>query len=76
MPVASWKPEEYRRLVERLKAARLEAGLSQVQVAEALGVPQQHVSRVELGERRVDPTELAELARLYGKPLAYFLEEG
>lgn len=76
MPVASWRPEEYRRLVERLKAARLEAGLSQVQVAEALGVPQQHVSRVELGERRVDPTELAELARLYGKPLGYFLEEG
>lgn len=74
--MASWRPEAYRRLVERLKAARLAAGLSQVQVADALGVPQQHVSRVELGERRVDPTELAELARLYGKPLGYFLEEG
>jgi hypothetical protein len=30
---------------------------------------------MELGERRLDPVELARLAAVYGKPAAWFLEE-
>jgi hypothetical protein len=30
---------------------------------------------MELGERRLDPVELARFAALYGKPVAWFLEE-
>jgi hypothetical protein len=28
---------------------------------------------VETGERRIDPTELEKFARLYGKPITFFL---
>ena len=67
-------PEEYRRFLERLKAARLEAGLTQVEVAKRLRKPQSFVSKFETGERRVDFVELVHLAGIYGKPPSYFLE--
>lgn len=63
----------YRRLLSQLKQARLEAGLTQVQVAAALGQPQSFVSKCESGERRVDVVELERFAELYGKPLSFFL---
>lgn len=73
--VASRHPERYRRLLKRLRDARLKAGLTQTAVAERLGVPQNFVSKVERGERRIDPTELEELARLYGKRISFFFDE-
>ena len=72
--MATRHPERYRRLLERLRQARSEAGLSQVAVAATLGVEQKFVSRIETGERRIDPVELQELADLYGKPFQFFLE--
>lgn len=73
--MATRHPDRYRRLLERLRDARHEAGFTQVDVAERFGVPQNFVSKVERGERRIDPTELAEFAELYGKPYEYFLDE-
>ncbi len=67
-------PEEYRRFLEKLKAARIDAGLTQVEVAKLLKRPQSFVSKFESGERRVDPIELRHLAQLYGKSAAYFLD--
>jgi transcriptional regulator with XRE-family HTH domain len=46
--------------------------MSQDEAAAALGVYQKYISKVELGERRIDPIELKELAELYGKPLDFF----
>ena len=63
----------YQYLVTRLKAARADAGLSQTQVAEILDTTQTFVSKVERGERRIDPVELSEFAALYGRELGYFL---
>lgn len=65
---------EYQSMLRRLRTARKEAGLTQVQVAERVGRPQSYVSKLETGERRLDPIELRELARLYGKPVGYFLD--
>ena len=48
--------------------------MSQEVVAAELGVPQKYVSRIETGERRIDPIELQEFAELYGKPIQFFLE--
>lgn len=59
----------YRKFLERLRAARLEAGLTQVEVAQRLGKPQSFVSKSENGERRVDAVEFADLAALYGKAM-------
>ena len=64
----------YRRFLERLREARLTAGLKQVAVARALGKPISYTSKCELGERRVDFVELVAFARLYRKPLGYFAD--
>jgi len=47
--------------------------LTQDQVASALAKPQSFVSKSENGERRVDILELTDFARLYGKPLEFFI---
>jgi transcriptional regulator with XRE-family HTH domain len=47
--------------------------MTQEHVAKELDRPQSFVSKVETGERRIDPTELQTFARLYGKPITYFL---
>jgi transcriptional regulator with XRE-family HTH domain len=59
-------------MVERLKQARQDAGLTQAQAAERLGKPQSYVSKVERAERRIDPPELARFAAIYGKPIGWF----
>jgi transcriptional regulator with XRE-family HTH domain len=69
----SFHSSRYRAFLRLLKQARLEAGLTQVEVSAALGRPQSFVSKCESGERRVDVIELGEFAKLYRKPVAFFL---
>jgi len=64
---------EYQYLLARLRKARGEAGLSQVEVAKALRRPQSFVTKCEVGERRIDPIDLQRFAQLYHKPFSYFL---
>ena len=59
--------------LRQLRAARVQAGLTQAGVAKSLGVPQSWVSKSEVGERRVDIVELEQFAAIYGKPLSWFL---
>jgi transcriptional regulator with XRE-family HTH domain len=66
---------EYHAFLRRLRAARKEAGLSQVDVAKAMRRPQSWVSRCESGERRVDVIELQSFARLYKRPILYFVPD-
>lgn len=67
--------KKYKKFLQLLKAARLEAKLTQKAVAARLKVPQSYISKCESGERRVDIIELLEFARIYQKPLAYFVDE-
>lgn len=62
-------------MVERLRQARQEAGMTQEAVAEFFGRPQSFVSKVESGDRRIDPVELCHFADLYQKPLIFFLPD-
>ncbi len=64
---------EYRYLLKRLREAREKSGLTQIQVAKALGRPQSFVTKCELGERRIDPIDPQRFARLYRRPLTFFL---
>jgi len=64
----------YKEFLSKLRKARTEAGLTQKQVAELLQKPQSYVSKSESGERRIDVVELTEFARIYNKPLDYFVE--
>ena len=66
--------KEHQKIVERLKKARLEAGLGQVEVAGKLGRTQSYVSKIESGQRRFDVLQLKEFAKLYKKPIDYFIE--
>lgn len=58
-----FRDERYREVIERLKRQRQELGLSQQALAQRLGLHKQFISRVELGERRLDFVEFADLAR-------------
>ena len=55
------------------QTAREAAGLTQAEVAAALGVSATFVSKVESGERRVDVVELGEMCRVYGVDLIALL---
>ena len=66
--------KDHRYIVERLKTARLEAGLDQAQVAKVLGKTQPYISKMEAGQRKVDVVTLKEFVRIYKKPLDYFLK--
>lgn len=63
----------YQRMLARLREAREASGMTQVQVAERLGKPQSYVSKVENGERRIDPVELQRFAELYRWDVGWFL---
>lgn len=65
---------EYQRLTQRLRDARLDAGLTQIDAGEKLKKPQSYISKVERGERGVDAIELAEFAKAYKKPMDYFVK--
>jgi len=58
----------------RLRLARGLLGLSQVQVAKALGVSFQAVQKYERGEIRVSASRLLQASRLVGQPLEFFFE--
>lgn len=61
-----FRDDRYRAVIERLTARRKELELTQSQLAERLRLHKQFVSRVELGERRLDFVELADYARALG----------
>ncbi|MDK9358651.1 MULTISPECIES: helix-turn-helix domain-containing protein [Lelliottia] len=64
--MASVYSDEYQRVINALKTARKERGITQAQLAEALGKPQSFIAKVESGERRLDVVEFVHLARLVG----------
>jgi transcriptional regulator with XRE-family HTH domain len=53
-------------LVDLIASARKRAGLSQAQVARALGRHQPFIATLESGQRRIDVVELIELAEAIG----------
>ena len=63
----------YRRMLRRLREARVQAGLTQVEAAAALRKPQSFVSKCESGERRIDVIELEDFATLYRRQVNFFL---
>lgn len=65
---------EYKNVVKKLQYARKEAGFTQIDVAQKLKKPQSYVSKIERGERRVDVAELSILAKIYKKPLGFFVK--
>jgi transcriptional regulator with XRE-family HTH domain len=65
----------YDAFLGRLVAAREEANLTQREVSAKMGMSHSFLSKCETGDRRVDVIEFLQLAKLYSKPLAFFLIE-
>ncbi|OIN10191.1 transcriptional regulator [Shewanella algae] len=57
---------EYRRLIEWLKAARIERGLTMRDLAAELGVPHSYVGKVEQCERKLDVLEFVQYCESLG----------
>jgi transcriptional regulator with XRE-family HTH domain len=55
---------EYQLVIKILRDARIEKGITQAKLAEALGRPQSFIAKVENGERKLDVVEFALIARL------------
>jgi len=65
--------KEHKYIANQLKRARKTANLDQAKAAGLLGKTQSFVSKVEAGQRRIDIVTLKEFARIYKKPIDYFL---
>jgi transcriptional regulator with XRE-family HTH domain len=66
--------DEYGALLALLRAARREAGLTQVQLAQKLGQSQSFVSKVEKGDRRLDLIQLRTICHALGTTLPQFVQ--
>ena len=53
-------------LRQLLKAARVNAGLRQIDVANSLQVPQSYIAKVEQGERKISFIEVLSLCKALG----------
>jgi transcriptional regulator with XRE-family HTH domain len=61
-------------LLEKLRSARLEAGLTQIQASKKLKKPQSYLSKIERGERKIEAIELGDFAKIYNKDINYFIK--
>lgn len=66
-------PNEHQIVGARLREAREVIGLTQGDVATALGIPRTSVIAMEAGRRNVTGLELRRLARLYRRDVAWLL---
>lgn len=62
------------RLVSLLREVRIEAGLTQVGLAERIERDQTFVSKYESGQRRLDMLELREICQVAGVTLEEFVK--
>jgi ribosome-binding protein aMBF1 (putative translation factor) len=66
---------EHERFRGLLRKARVQAGLTQTDLASRLGVPQSFVSKYESGERRLDVLELRLVCQAVGVSLQEFVRQ-
>jgi transcriptional regulator with XRE-family HTH domain len=62
------------RLVSLLREMRIEAGLTQVDLAARIEKDQAYVSRYESGQRRLDVLEVREICQVVGVTLEEFVK--
>lgn len=68
------QPEvDFSKIGKRIRAARLERGLSQEQLGEMIGCSNNHMSHVEVGQTKISLTMLMRLSVALDKDFDYFL---
>ncbi len=66
--------QKNKNLLEKLRSARLKAGLTQVEASKKLKKPQSYLSKIERGERKIEAIELADFSKIYNKDIGYFIK--
>ena len=66
---------EYDAVVQLLRAARKTAGVTQVELAERLGLTQSLLSKMERGDRRLDIIEVRTICRAIGISFPEFVTQ-
>lgn len=61
------------KLIACLRGMRINAGLTQAQLAAKIDQPQSYVSKYELGEKRLDLYQLKTICKACGVKLAFFI---
>lgn len=67
--------EAYRQFRGKLRDARKAAQLTQRQAAALLRKPPSYIAKIETGDRRLDVIELQAIAKVYKKPITFFLND-
>ena len=67
--------DEYAALLALLRESRQGANLSQIQLATLLGQSQSFVSKIEIGERRIDIIQLRTICNVLGTSLPDFVQK-
>lgn len=67
--------KSWEELGRRVQEARKQAGLTQTELADELGVERTAVSKIEGGERRVDSLELVRLGAALKRPIGWFVAD-
>lgn len=57
----------------KIKEARISIGMTQDEVAKALGIRRPAIAEIEAGKRKVSSEELVALAELFGYDISYFV---
>ncbi len=60
---------------QALKHARVAMGLTLKQVSKSMSIAMSTISEIESGKRRISAVELYRFAKLYQRPISFFLEE-
>lgn len=60
---------------QRLRSKRIQSGLSQESLADAVGVTFQQIQKYERGKNRIAASRLFQFAQVLGVPLVYFFEQ-
>jgi transcriptional regulator with XRE-family HTH domain len=75
MKITSVHRPEHAILAALLRDCRVEAGMTQAQAAEKLGVTQTTISKLEINERGVDFLVARDLCAIYGVDMHWLLDE-
>lgn len=74
MKATSIHRPEHKVLAAILREMRLEAGLTQTEAAEALGISQTSLSDLEISERGIDYLFVSDACEVYGRTMVEFDE--
>lgn len=73
--MASTQEQFIREIGQRLRSARLKAGLTQEELGNMIGMSQDGISRMENGKQSIDVSRLAEVAVICNIPVVSLIQD-